>query len=150
MLVTQGVIVFFFFCLHCNFLRPDSKDAISNETCTGALFFSTIHIHLLIHAHCISICFPPITSITQSQSLCEHIFHLSLFSLSFINLNISTPDDWFWTNTQQPRRRRACSVMCGVHFFLLAFKVFLKIALSSTSPALSPALPPSLSRSRYS
>lgn len=110
-----------FFCLHCNFLRPDSKDAISNETCTGALFFSTIHIHLLIHAHCISICFPPITSITQSQSLCEHIFHLSLFSLSFINLNISTPDDWFWTNTQQPRRRRACSVMCGVHFFLLAF-----------------------------
>lgn len=72
-------------CLHCSF--PDYKDAISNETRTRKCFF---HIHLLIHAHCISICFPPITSITQSQSLSQHIFHLSLSSLSSINLNIRT------------------------------------------------------------
>lgn len=80
-------------CLHCSF--PNFKDAISNETCTRKVFFFFFHIHLLIHAHCISICFPPITSITQSQSLSQHIFHLSLSSLSSINLNIRTPTERF-------------------------------------------------------
>lgn len=56
------------------------------------------HIHLLIHAHCISICFPPITNITQSQSLSPHIFHLSLSPLSSINLNIRTPTERFREN----------------------------------------------------
>lgn len=34
---------------------------------------------------------PPITNITQSQTLSRHIFHLSLSPLSSINLNIRTP-----------------------------------------------------------
>lgn len=61
-------------------------------------FFFPLHIHLLIHAHCISICFSPITSITQSQSLSERIFHLSLSALLFINLNIPTPTKRFYAN----------------------------------------------------
>lgn len=78
------------------------------------------HIHLLIHAHCISICFPPITSITQSQRLSQHIFHLSLSSLSSINLNIWTPTERF-RKTQRMWWIRARELMCFVSFFSLCF-----------------------------
>lgn len=68
------------------------------------------HIHLLIHAHCISICFPPITSITQSQSLSPHIPHLSLSSLSSINLNMWSPTGHS-QGTHQLQRKGACSLL---------------------------------------
>lgn len=84
-------------------------------------FFLFLHIHLLIHAHCISICFPPITSITQSQSLSQHIFHLSLSSLSFINLNIPTPAERFLANTTVAAET---SVLPDVCCFLLFSSVF--------------------------
>lgn len=95
------------------------KDPISNETCTVESFFSLslLHIHLQIHAHCISICFPPITSITQSRRPTQHIFHLSLFSLSFINLNIPTPAQHFTANTTE-QGKRGRSLICVIAFIL--------------------------------
>lgn len=106
-------------CLHCNFLCPDYKDAASNETNTRKGLFFPPHIHLLIHAHCISICFPPITSITQSQSFSQHIFHFSLPSLSFINLNISTPTEWLEANTTVAAEMSVLPYVCACFFSLL-------------------------------
>lgn len=123
------------FCLHCIFLCPNYKDTISNETCTRMFFFFfSSHIHLLIHADCISICFPPITSITQSQSLSQRIFHLSLSSLSSINLNIPTPtgpQSSGSRQTQQWRRKRACSLMCAVSLFSVCVSPRLSAAIST-------------------
>lgn len=113
-------------CLHCSFLCPNYKDAISNETCTRKVFFS-FHIHLLKHAHCISICFPPITSITQSQSLSQHIFHLSLSSLSFINLNIAIPTERFQANTAVAAETSVLPDVC-------CFPSFLSLSLCVSLP----------------
>lgn len=88
----------------------------------GKVFFFPPHIHLLIHAHCISICFPPITSITQSQSFSQHIFHFSLPSLSFINLNISTPTEWLEANTTVAAEMSVLPYVC-VCVFSLCFYV---------------------------
>lgn len=115
-------------CLHCSF--PNYKDAISNETCTGKVFFFFFHIHLLIHAHCISICFPPITSITQSQSLSQHIFHLSLSSLSSINLNIRTPTERFQENTTVAAET---SVLTRVCCFPLFSRLYVSPRLSAAT-----------------
>lgn len=77
------------------------------------------HIHLLIHAHCISICFPPITNITQSQSLSPHIFHLSLSPLSSINLNIWTPTERFRENAAVAAETSVFTDVCSFPLFPL-------------------------------